>query len=219
MARFCNRFVRLGTNVSIALAAGPSTAGSTLGEEEALAIVRVQWFEGIDADRIAPLSPQAVDALRSLLADPAERVSHATAIELLGRAGGAGAYEAVAEYAAEEPAGEVDGAVYRARLAVPFALGHLARSDARAVQGLLAGVQRTPVRGWHYRQIDGSRMGRLLRTNAVSGLALSGRPEAAAVLDAIARGEGPGGDAALKAHAAEMRELHAEIRAAAAVGP
>jgi hypothetical protein len=188
-----------------------------LDEEEALAIARAQWFEGIPDERIARLSPEAVEALRSLLEDPTEQASHATAIDLLGRGGGSGAYEAVAEYAADVPEGEVEGAVYRAHFAVPFALGYLARTDDRALQDLLTMVQRPPTRGWRYRQLDGARMGRLLRTNAVTALALSGRSQSGSVLAAIARGEGPGSDDALRAHALEMRALHAEVRADAAV--
>ena len=65
------------------------------------------------------------------------------------------------------------------------------------------------------RHIDEQRIGRLLRTNAVTALALSGRSTSTAALDAMARGEAQAaGDESLRAHAREMRALHAEIRSA-----
>jgi len=190
------------------LLAGAAVADSGLDAERALSLARAQWFEGIPDAEIAPLSADAVAALADLLADPDEAATHANAVDLLGRGGGPGAFEALADFAADEPEGEVDGAVYRARLALPFALGYLARDDDRALALLAQAVASRSARGWHYRHIDGARMARLLRTNAVTGLALSGRDASAPILAEIARGD----DDALRAHAAEMQALHAWIR-------
>jgi hypothetical protein len=161
----------------------PTAALANLDAAEADALVRARWFEGVPADRIEPLTPDAVTRLGVLLADSAERQTHAPALELLGRAGADGAYELVAEYAADVPSGEVDRAIFRARLAIPLALGYLARRDDRALWRLIeaAGVGAAPA-SWHRAQLDGVRSGVLRQKMAITGLALSGRPEAGVTL-------------------------------------
>jgi len=125
---------------------------------------------------------------------------HAAALELLGRAGGDGAYELVAAYAAQAPSGSIDAPTYRARLAVPLALGWLARSDDRALSILIAATKGAADATWSYRHMDASRVADLLRRHAGSGLALSRRPEAVARLREMAAEPAAG----LGAHAAAL---------------
>lgn len=168
-------------------ALSPAVAGAELDAAAADELITTTWFEGMPAERIEALAPDALAHLQAVLADPREGPHHAAALELLGRAGGPGAYEVVAAYAAAAPKGTVEGHVYRARLAVPIALGYLARRDDRALADLLAGSAGSGDAAWSYRQLDAARVGRLLRQHAVSGLALSRRPEAKTRLRKLAR--------------------------------
>jgi len=179
-------------------AAGP--AGAALDAGEAAELVRTTWYEGIPEDRIEPLAPDAMSFLAGVLADPARVAEHAAALELLGRAGGDGAYELVAAYAAQAPSGSIDAPTYRARLAVPLALGWLARSDDRALSILIAATKGAADATWSYRHMDASRVADLLRRHAGSGLALSRRPEAVARLREMAAEPAAG----LGAHAAAL---------------
>jgi hypothetical protein len=200
----------------------PAAAIANLDAAEADAIVRARWFEGVPANRIESLTPDAVRRLGVLLADPNQRQTHAPALELLGRAGADGAYELVADYADRVPSGEVDRAIFRARLAIPLALGYLARRDDRALSRLIdaadAGAAPAP---WRRARRVGVRSGVLRQKMAITGLALSGRPEAETTLrrmgaqvapSRVARGRA-GDFADLRAHLDEALTLHAETAA------
>jgi hypothetical protein len=188
--------------VSFATAALSSPALADLDAAEAEELITTLWYEGLPAERVEPLTAGALAYLGEILDDPAASDRHAAALELLGRAGGAGAYEKVAAYAANVPSGAIDGSLYRAQLAVPMALGYLARGDDRALSVLLTAADREGEVSWSYRQLSRSRIGSLLRRNALSGLALSRRSAASARLRDLAN-RGDGG-AALRAHASAL---------------
>jgi hypothetical protein len=199
--------------IALLLLTFSASAQSPISADEAESIVRARWYEGVPPERIAALSDAAVERIGDLLDDPAEQEYHAAAIALLGQGGGTGAYEAILDFASLAPQGDVDGAVLRARLEVPLALGRLANSDDRALAWLLdAASQSSPVE-WHSGRIDAARIGRMLQRYAITGLALSGRAEARDALLAHTAAAGAfsssPADAAFSAHVSEALQVHA----------
>jgi hypothetical protein len=216
-----------------------SPTQASLDAEAAEALAKAQWFEGIPDDRIDELSPEAILRLKSLLEDPGSSPLHAGIIEVLGRAGGSGAFEVIEEFASQAPEGEVDEARFRARLAIPLAWGYLARSDDRALARLRRDIADDPRRRWRHRRMNEGRIRRLMRMSTLTGLALSGRPESRAILERLAqrgqegeqqaRGHGqdargrdgqagqeprdPRDEDAVRDHAADMIRVHERARA------
>ena len=142
---------------------------------------RQQFPEGVPWAEARALDAHGVERLAALLRDPAEGEAHANVVMALGIHGHPTAWPALSEFAARAPRGEVSSAAYRARLALPIAMGHLARADPRALARLLARVRGGPTEpGWSHRGLRGDRLGRLLWRTAVTGLALSGTHAAAA---------------------------------------
>lgn len=205
----CSRVSHFSSLVFLSLIAALHASPAELGADEADALVRAQWFEGIPESRLSRLSPEAVRHLGALLRDPAEREHHATTLEVLGRAGGEGAFEQVEAYARVAPVGDMPAAVYRARLALPIAYGYLARKDDRALAKLIAAVgpEAAPA-AWQYRHLDASRVGVLLQKMAVTGLALSGRAEARAALLSLSY---QGGSSKASLRSAGFSDLRAHI--------
>ena len=120
----------------------------------------------------------------------------------------------IAAYQAAAPEGDVSRAAHRAQLAVALALGHLAARDDRALDDLVALATRGPAPvAWRFGRFDAMKIDRLRRELAVTGLALSGRAHAGAVLNALA-GRAGGRPSDLAAHAEGMIDVHA-ARAAA----
>jgi hypothetical protein len=193
----------------IVLASG-SPVSADLDADAAEALARARWMEGIPEESLEPLTAAAQTRLAQLLADPAEAPHHAAALEIMGRAGGEGAYDAIAAYAGAQPAGVADAGLHRAQLTVPLALGHLADVDDRALEHLIALAESAPApASWRHAHLSATRVDRLRRELAVTGLALSGRARAGAVLRRLAgRGGGPQSD--LQAHAERALRVHAE---------
>ena len=104
--------------------------------------------------------------------------------------------------------GELDRATFRALRSVPYAMGHLARSDERALDWLLHAVDYRNT-GPHrsFRHMNRHRVARLLRRAAMTGLALSGHPEAERVLSRLARSRKPH----VRKHAIESLHEHDRI--------
>jgi hypothetical protein len=192
-------------------------ANADVGAAEVLA--RMTYHEGVPYGEARKLTDAGAARLIEMLDDPAEARHHAQIAEVLGMSGRAGAYEAIARAAAAVPTGEVDGATLRTRVAVLAALGHLARSDDRALADLFAAAtadSSTPA--WSRGRLRGPRLAVLLRRSAFSGLALSGRAQAGEFLRHLlidargARGNAGAPDrvrhleAALKLHGRVARE-------------
>ena len=147
------------------------------------ALARTLYHEGVPYAEARELGAADVARLIEMLDDPDEVRHRAQIVEVLGMSGGPGAYDAVARAAAAAPTGEVDGAIYRTRVAVLVALGHLARSDDRALSDLSDAA--APGRGapaWSYRHLRGPALAALLRRSAATALAMSGRPRAKTLL-------------------------------------
>ncbi len=194
----------------------PAGARASADVDAAEALARMTYHEGVPYGEARKLTDAGAARLAEMLDDPAEAHHHAQIAEVLGMSGRAGAYEAIARAAAAAPSGEVDRATLRARVAVLAALGHLARSDDRALANLLAAATldgSTPA--WSHGRLRGPRLTALLRRSALSGLALSGRAQAGATLRRLlidARGaRAANRDPELARHLEAALKLHGRV--------
>ena len=151
-------------------------------DADAEALVRSQYFEGIPYGEAAAVGPAGAARLVEMLSQPVEAPHHAAVLEVLGMCGQPGAYEAIAAYAATQPTGAVSGATWRARLAIPLAMGHLARSDRRALRYLIRASDARAPADWTYRSMNGAAVAVAVHRRVIQGLGLSGAPRADAVL-------------------------------------
>jgi hypothetical protein len=196
----------------------PGGAKASPDVDAAEALARSIYFEGVPYAEARKLTDAGAARLAEMLDDPDEARHHAQIVELLGMSGRAGAYEAIARTAANTPTGEVDASTLRTRVALLVALGHLARSDDRALADLVAAAKGGgPAPAWSRGRLSGPRLAALLQRSALSGLALSGRTEAAAVLRQLlidARSAPAGaGRAELVRHLEDALQLHRRVRA------
>lgn len=206
MVRF-SYFLRVGLPavawLAVVLFALPLSAESGLGADDAERLVRETWYEGLPVDRAAQIDAAGAARLVSMLEDPNERAQHANILLALGVCAQPSAYEAIAAWAVLPRTGEVDRATFRAWQTLPHALGWLARHDRRALALLSAQLDAEPP-DWHFRHHRGERLADLNRRAAATGLALSGLPEADALLEqAEAQSTG-----ALREHLSESRSLY-----------
>jgi hypothetical protein len=185
----------------------PRVAASQDSVADAEALVRAQWYEGIPFASARAVTPDGAERLVEMLGSPDERDTHAATIEVLGIAGHAGAYEAIASYAARLPDGEITADELRGCRAVPLAMGHLAGRDPRAIGYLAAAARRDRV-GWRHGHMDEGQVAALLKELAIAGLGLSGDPNAAAVLREL-ESETAGG--ALVPHVRDALAQHARV--------
>jgi len=169
------------------LVAGADPADEARAAEE---LVRKTYFEGLPYEEARAIGPAGAARLVELLADP-DAGSHAANVVLaLGIAAQPGAFEAIAQTAEVATSGEVDRPTYRLLDAVPIAMGHLARSDARAFEWLRErALARGGDPGWSHGPFRGQRLADQQRRRAIAGLGLSARPEVPALLESIAAGD------------------------------
>lgn len=176
----------------VAAPAAPAAAQSSssplwLTVEETESLVRRLDYEGMPHAEAERIGPAGAARLREMLADPAERAHHGRILLALGSCGAPDAIEAMRAWVERAPAqGELDRASFRAWQMLPHALGRLAQHDLRAVEELVVRFDAAPP-AWTFRQFHAERLQQLERRAAVSALAASGRPEAAHVLDGLAR--------------------------------
>jgi len=194
--------------IGMLAAAGSSaqTTVQTLGVEESEQLVRAQWFEGLPEDEASRIGPEGAARLMVMLADPAERAHHANILVALGLCAQPGVFEAIAEWADRPRSGELDRSGFRAWQALPYALGHLASHDPRALERLESRLLTDPPPTWHFRHHRGARLARQSRRAAASALALTGLPAARRALDRAGQDVS---DADFEAHLESMRGLHA----------
>jgi hypothetical protein len=172
------------------------------GVRAAEELVRGEYYEALPYARARALTPAGVARLAEMLAEPGEASVRPNLVAALGMSEGADAYPALAAFAHSVPQGAVDSAEYRARLTVPIAMGHLARSDPRALVYLQRAARSDTPTLWTYRHLDGERLGRVLQRAAISGLGVSGLSAAERTLRGLrneAAGD-PGERAARRAH-------------------
>jgi hypothetical protein len=174
------------------------------------ALAAAVYFEGVPLADASDLSDADVARLIELLRDPTEIRQHANILVALGMSGSPAAFDAIADYARRGPSGELDRLAFRARRSIAYAMGHLARVDRRALAWLIHTARdesAEPQRS--FRELGPARFARLMREGAITGLALSGRPEAASVLAEIAAK--PGAEPRVVERANEALLLHAKM--------
>jgi hypothetical protein len=163
-------------------AAEPSDLEPSRADRLAAAI----YFEGVPFEEARDLSDGDVARLIELLDDPAEIRQHPNILVLLGMSGSPAAFDAIADYALRGSSGELDRLEFRARRSIAYGMGHLARVDGRALAWLIrAAVDANSAPQRSFRQMGPERVARLMREGAITGLALSGRPNAARVIAEI----------------------------------
>lgn len=190
------------------LAVALSGSAQALDADAAELLVRETWYEGLPLEEAEKIDAAGAARLIEMLENRQDREHHANILMALAAGGQLGAYEAIAAWATLPRSGEVDRAHFRAWQALPHALGVLARRDPRALH-LLAGQLDTPALDWRFRHHDGARIRQLTRRGAASGLAHSGRPEAAVMLQ-LAAGKATD-DPAFQAHLRECQAQHREL--------
>jgi hypothetical protein len=168
------------------------------------------YFEGVPFEEANDLSDDDVARLVELLDDPAEIRKHPNILVLLGMGGSPAAFDAIADYALRSSSGELDRLEFRARRSIATGMGHLARVDGRALAWLIrAATDANDATQQSFRQIDSDRFARMMRREAVTGLALSAHPAAARVLREIVTT--PGADARIVEHGNEALVLHGRM--------
>ncbi len=159
--------------------------------DSAHAFAETLYFENVPFDEASQLSDADVRRLAGWLEDATRTEQHPNIVIGLGMSGNKRAYRALRRYAKRAPKGAVESAQYRARMAIPIAMGHLARSDHRALRYLARELRRPRPVQWTYRHLDEERLAAMLLRARVSGLGISGLPKATAELESLARRENP----------------------------
>jgi hypothetical protein len=197
------------------LAIATATSTSADGADEAEALARMLYYEGIPAEAARALDADGIGRLGEMLADPAEAEHHGNIVSALGLSGHPAAFGLLQAYASAEPSGEVERATFRARSRLGEAMGRLAQDDPRALAWLLAEAHRAKTPAWSYRHHRGAHLRALLEEQTLTGLALSGGPGARAILESAAAT--PGHDVAAKrrrAHGRHALEVYGRQRGA-----
>lgn len=179
-----------------------------LSVEETENLVRAVYFEGMPEEAAAEIGPEGCQRLVEMLDDPEERASHGQIMVAIGICGPQGGFEAIRDWADVERSGELDRDTFRAWQALPFALGHLARHDRRAVARLERDLNAAEAPNWTFRHHRGARLVSHCRRSAASGLAMTGLPEAATALE---RAGGRSSDRDFESHLTRARAMHRQI--------
>lgn len=198
-----SRFILVCLLSAVAVCAAAAAQAQLVSVDEIEARVRQVYFEGYPVTDRDPLGPTAVERLGEMLRDPADEPYWANIVLALGASENSDAYRQLADFAANRPEGEASSPVYQARVSLPVALGNLAHRHPSAL-GLLEEMARDAglEPGWSFQSLEGASLAGALRRSAITGLAVSGRPEAAAVLADLASRA-----AAESAESAELDEL------------
>jgi hypothetical protein len=177
-----HRFVWMCGLAALIVSVGAAAHADSAADAESW--VREIYFEGLPYERASSLDTAAVGRLIEMLADPAEIAHHGNVVLALGMSGHPDAFAALSGFANRPLVGEVDRNTFRARTHSLLAMGHLARSDARALRWLLQHQSHAP--DWHFRHLSGERLANVLDEQTLTALALSGAPGAVAALDRAA---------------------------------
>ena len=168
------------------LAALPSYATTPDEAAAAETLVHTLYYEGMPYSEARALSGGATDHLLLLLEDENEAEWAHNIIMALAIADHPDALEAILFYEASLATGEVDRATYRTRVAIPFALGHLARNDDAALSALTARALIKTASSWSHGHWSDQNLAGHLQRLAISSLGISGRSEVLAILNQIA---------------------------------
>lgn len=180
------------------LASAGVAAAQTLTVAETEALVRASYFEGMPEEPASRIGPAGAERLVEMLFDPEEARSHAQILLALGLCGSPDSMAAILAWsesrfgaaaldgAAAPGGGEIDRNTFKAWQALPYAFGHLARFDPRAVVHLEALIH-ADAPNWTFRHHRGPRLRALARRSAATSLGLTGLPEARRALDRAGR--------------------------------
>lgn len=198
----------------IALLVGTGAA-SAVSPAEIEARVRQIYIEGYPITNDDRLESIAVERLGEMLLDEAEQAYWANIVLALGASENPDAYRHLADFASRRPGGEVSSGMYQAQVSLPVALGNLAESHPAALALIAAMARDTrPDPGWRFQSLEGPSLAGVLRRSAITGLAVSGRPEAAVVLSELEAGIGDRGAGAAGAAAAQSDQLSKHLESA-----
>ena len=132
--------------------------------------MRATYYEGLPEDAASRIGPAGGARLVEMLSDPDERAHHQNVLLALGMSGTPGAFEAIRAWAGMPESGEIDRAAFRAWQSLPFALGHLARHDRRALGALENRLNDPGAPGWTFRHHRGARLANQSRRAAATSL-------------------------------------------------
>ncbi len=202
---------RLTLALGLAFAFAPGASADEAADvAHARTLARSHWFHGVPYAAARALRPAGIRWLAALLDDPREVAHHANAVIALGMSEHPLALEPLQRLARSEPRGELTRDAYRVRMALPYALGHLARVDRRALELLEERLDRDASATWSYGQLRGERLRRQLERSGISALGITGQQAALDAFEArralagrAARADEP----ALRRHIAASREL------------
>jgi len=190
----------------LALTAPSAATAQMLTIAETEDLVRADYFEGMPQEEAMRIGPAGAQRLVEMLADPEESRSQGQILLALGLCGSPDAMAAILGWIATPRTGEIDRDTFKAWQALPYALGHLARHDRRAL-GQLERLMHADAPDWTFRHHRGARLFRLARRAAANSLAETGLPEARGALD---RAGQDASDARFQEHLQSLRALHAE---------
>ena len=183
-----SRLIQLWLLLGLLLTATPPARAQLAEGDFAEELVRADYVEGLPYAEARDLTLAGIERLVEMLGDAAEAKHHENIVMALGISGAPRAYPALVAFQDKEVEGEVDAAEYRARRGVPLAMGHLARSDPRALEFLLEAARRQKPDSaprWRYLYLREQKLAGILRRAAITGVAMSGQPEAVAALRAL----------------------------------
>jgi hypothetical protein len=156
------------------------TANRVTAQDDVRTFVHRRYIHGVSMVDARALGTQAVPRLHELLAQPSEADAWANIVAVLGFIGDRSSVDVLTRFLTERFDGEVNLPTFTALLAVPLALGDLARArgDSSALGFLRDGAHlstwnQRAVR-WRFRSYQGERLSRLLTRDCVNGIARIG---------------------------------------------
>jgi len=185
-----------------------STASTDSPEAQAAEdLVFTVYYEGFTEELAEQLTPAGARHLVDVLRAGDEPRFHSNIVLALGMSGCDQAFETLAWYGRDD-AEPVESGVYRARIAVPVAMGYLARSDDRANAWLVRRAREgVHAPAWSLAGRPSAGLADTMRSQVMNGLAVSGRDDAAALLEQLAT---DGADRAAGAALEWMQRVRAE---------
>jgi hypothetical protein len=182
--------------IALAAISGPLATGIASADErpaDVRALVTRWYVHGIPYAEANALGAGAVPELVSMLSEPAMEEHWTKVVWVLGCIGDSSATGTLIDFLKRQQ-GEISADTFRAALAVPLALGHLAREgDARALETLTSFTRSDAWKeaglAFSYGRYKGEALGEVLGRTAIQGLGIAGTPAALGVLESMNRSD------------------------------